>query len=170
MNAVRIIPRITFKASLRLIRLPVDLAINLLPAGRQPAKLAVERADATARAVAGTLLGDAALRDEADRLYRAADARQQATELRDQAEEVADHADARVHQRQQQASRRRQAAENQAGARRRQARQRQGQKVRRAAEVQEERLQDSERTEAVVEQAIEEEAPRARLDALDAQT
>ena len=44
------IPRTAVRSSIRLARLPFDVAIMLLPAGRQSAQLAVDQADATARA------------------------------------------------------------------------------------------------------------------------
>lgn len=153
--------------SLRIARLPLDMAITFLPAGRQSARLAVDRADANVRAVAATLLSDEALREDAERRYAAIQARGRAADLREQAAETAERADERVEQRHREASRRRRTADKQARSRREAAGERQKQRTRKAAEAERELVQANRQTEAVVEQAIEEEAPRARLDALD---
>ncbi len=56
-------PRVVVDKCLRLVRLPMDFAVGLLPGDgngvRTMARLAVDRADATLRGVASALLGDA---------------------------------------------------------------------------------------------------------------
>ncbi len=68
MNA-RAIPRTAVESYLRLVRLPLDGAVGLLPGNRTgakpAAKLALDRADATLRAVIATILRDPALREDA---------------------------------------------------------------------------------------------------------
>ena len=82
---IRVIPRTAVNSWLKLVRLPLDGAIRLLPGSgsgpRPTAKLAIDRADATVRAVIAGVLGDSQLsekekeltaRDEANRLREAA--------------------------------------------------------------------------------------------------
>ena len=67
MNA-RSISRIAVESSLMLVRLPLDAVIGRLPGngtGTPTARLALDCADATLRAFAGTMLGDSALREGA---------------------------------------------------------------------------------------------------------
>src|SRR5205823_2791024 len=75
---VRVIPRTALTGYLKLVRTPLDAAIRLLPGngngdGAKPtAQLAIDRADATIRSVAGTFLGDSALREDGARRHHAA--------------------------------------------------------------------------------------------------
>jgi colicin import membrane protein len=153
------ISRAAVAGSLRMARLPLDVAITFLPAGRQPARLAIDRADANVRALAATLLGDEELREDARRRYAAVEARARATRLRGRASSV--------EERHHEATRRRRAADSRARQRRQQAAERQVRRTKQAARVEGQRLQNSQEVEAVVEEAIEEEAPRARLEALE---
>jgi hypothetical protein len=163
----RTIPRVAVSASLRLARMPVDLVVSLLPGGRQTARAAVDQADANIRALAAAVLGDERLREDAHQRYAGAAARRQAADLRGQARETAERADERVEERHREAVRRRRSADSRARSRSKAAGERQQQRTRQAAEVQRKRVQASRQAEAAVEQAIEKEAPRARLEALD---
>jgi DNA repair protein SbcC/Rad50 len=166
--STRTIPRAAVTTSIRLARLPVDLAIGLLPAGRQRARTVVDQADANLRALAAAILSDDVLREDAHTRYAAAEARGRAADLRGQAAETAERADERVEERHQEAVRRRRAADKRARTRRETAGERKQQRTRQAARAERQRVQASRQTEAAVEQAIEEEAPQARLQALDA--
>lgn len=76
----------TLDAYLRLVRRPVDLAVALLPGHRSgpaaAARITVDRADATIRALLGAVLGDAELTADARMRQYAADERQRALVLR----------------------------------------------------------------------------------------
>ena len=68
MNA-RAVPRTAVQSYLKLVRLPLDGAISFLPGNgtgaRPAARLALDRADATLRAVIATILRDPVIREEA---------------------------------------------------------------------------------------------------------
>src|SRR5947209_9468480 len=136
---VQVIPRTALKGYLRLVRTPVDAAIGLLPGngnGAKPtAELAVDRADAAVRSVAGTLLRDPALREDGERRRQAARERERGLRLRSQAEETAQQADARLQEREEQARKQRQRARQTASARRRQAESQAHQEKQRAAKT-----------------------------------
>jgi hypothetical protein len=75
--STRTISRVALTSSLRLARLPLDLAIAFLPAGgRQAARSAVDQADANVRALAAAILSDDVLREDAQRRYATTEARE----------------------------------------------------------------------------------------------
>ena len=105
--------------SLRLARAPLDAAINALPERASAnAKLAVDRADATARSVAGTVIFDPELREDARRRRAATRERERAAALREEADNVTAAAESRVEARGKQAQRRRTEADRKAARRR----------------------------------------------------
>jgi colicin import membrane protein len=169
---VRDIPTTAVDSYLKLVRLPLDSAISLLPGngtGAKPAaKLALDRADATVRAMVAGLLGDATLREDAERRRAAADERERALKLHAEAERTAEKADARLEERQRQASRQRRQAKQRADGKRSDAAGQRERQVRRAAEVRNDRLENSRKTAARTERAVEDRAARDRLQALDA--
>jgi len=67
---VRSIPRAVVNGYIKGLRLPLDLTVGRRGDG---AELALDRAEATARAVAGTVLGDEELRKDAAQRRAAAD-------------------------------------------------------------------------------------------------
>ena len=104
MNA-RAIPRSAVHTYLRLVRLPLDGAISLLPGngtGAKPAaELALDRLDATLRAVLARILSDPVLREDAEQRREAAErARAWAAGFACEAERKAEQADARLEKRQ----------------------------------------------------------------------
>jgi hypothetical protein len=159
--------RTAVDGSLRIARLPLDMAITVLPTGRRSAKLAVDRADANVRALAATLLRDDRLRDDAEARYAAAAARQRSVDLQEEAGETAERADERVAERHHEAARRRRSAESGVRSRRKAAGEREQQRTQQAAKAKRRRVQASRQAQDAVEQVIEEKAPRARLEALD---
>jgi colicin import membrane protein len=171
---VRDIPTTAVDSYLKLVRLPLDSAIRLLPGngtGAKPAaKLAVDRADATVRTLIAAILGDSALGEDAERRRAAADEREQALRLRAEAERTAEKADARLEERQQQATRQRRQAKQRADVKREDATRQRERQVRRAAEVRNDRLEHSRKTADRTERAVEDRAARDRLAALDAKT
>jgi hypothetical protein len=93
---LRTIPRNAFKSYLRLVRMPIDAAIGVLPGNRDARKLSADRADASVRSVAATLFGDTELREDARRRQAAADERGKALKLRSEARRRSQQADAAV--------------------------------------------------------------------------
>jgi hypothetical protein len=166
--STRTISRVALTSSLRLARLPLDLAIAFLPAGgRQAARSAVDQADANVRALAAAILSDDVLREDAQRRYAPTAARERAADLRGEAAKTAERADERVEERHRDAVRRHRTADKRARTRREAAGERKQQRARQAAKTERQRVQATRQTESAVERAIEEEAPRARLQALD---
>src|SRR5690349_1499761 len=87
------IPRAIVGGGLRAVRLPIDGVLALTGSRGDSAKLAVDRADATARTVAGAVLRDPALIQDGDRRHQAAAEREQAASLRAEAELREERAD-----------------------------------------------------------------------------
>jgi hypothetical protein len=168
---IRTIPRTAVKTSLRLARLPFDVAVQLLPGNGAGAKgkaqRAVDQADATARAVAGSVMLDSELREDARRKRAAAGERAKAANLRAKADRTTTEARSRAERRGEQAQRRRKEADTRASRRREQAKQEHERKRERAAEVEQERAQASRNVQERTEQQIEQEAPERRLDVLE---
>jgi hypothetical protein len=171
---VRVIPRSALTGYLKLVRVPLDTAIGLLPGngrGLKPAaQLALDRADAGARSIAGTLFGDPVLREDGARRRKAASERERGLRLRDQAEQTAEVADARLEKREQQAHQQRQRARASASAKRRQAETQAQNRKERAAKAEIRSRDASRRAAAQRAEAIEERAPREELAALQAKT
>lgn len=171
MSAATTIPRIALEGYLKLVRIPLDRAVALLPdngEGRGPAaSLALDRADATVRAVAGSVLGDDALRKDAERRRTAADERERALRLHAEAERKAQAADERLSEQERSADRQRKQAEQQEQERRRQAKERREQKARAASKTEAKRRDSSRKVKAATDEAVEARAREARLDALE---
>jgi hypothetical protein len=168
---VRVIPRTAVDGYLKLVRLPFDAAVGLLPengTGRgTAATLVFDRVDAAARTLAGAVLGDPVLREDAARRHRAADERGRAFRLRAQAERRSEGAESRLGERQDQAARQRQRAKQRAEATRRQAERRREQKTRQAAKTESKRRGTSRKAAARVDGAVDARARKARLKTLD---
>jgi len=173
MNAQRI-PRAAVESSLRLVRLPLDAAIGRLPGNetgaRPTARLALDRADASLRAFAGTMLGDSALREDAQMRRAALKKREQAQALRGQAQTKTEQADARLQDRKDQVARQRAEAELRAKSRRDAADRKRREKTDRAGELERNRLAASKNAAARADEAINKRAPQARLETLDAKS
>jgi hypothetical protein len=111
---VRAIPRTAVDGYLRLVRLPLDSAISLIPGngtGAKPAaRLALDRIDAALRAAIATVLGDSLLGEDADQRRDAAQDREEGLRLRREAERTAEQADTRLVQSQEQATQQRERA------------------------------------------------------------
>jgi hypothetical protein len=171
---VRVIPRTALKGYLRLVRTPIDTAIALLPgngSGAKPsAQLAVDRADATVRTVAGTVLRDPVLREEGERRRLAASERERGQRLRHQAEQTAEQADTRLDEREAAAHQQRRRARETANARRRQAETRAQKEKQQAAKAETRRREAARQAAAQREEAIEERGRREKLDALEAKS
>lgn len=169
---VRVIPRTALTGYLRLVRLPLDTAIGFLPGNGTGASaaagLAVDRADATLRAIVATILNDPVLHEDAQLRHAAADERKRALRLRVEAQRETKDADARLAQRQEESASRRQKAARRENEQRQQAARKRDEKVRRAADAEQNRRETSRQAAAQVEEALEGRARKARLDTLDA--
>ena len=72
MTTLKTIPKATVNGAIKLARLPADTVLRAAPESvASSAGLAVDRADAAVRSVAGTALRDEKLRAEAKRLRQA---------------------------------------------------------------------------------------------------
>lgn len=173
MNA-RVIPRTALEGSLKLARMPLDVAVGLLPGNgtgaATAAKLAIYRIDASIRSVFASVLGDPVLRDDAQRRYEAAEERQRALRLRGEAARTSDRADSRLEERHEQVERQRRQAQERAQAKTKEAAKRRKAKVYRAAKAERERLSANRKAGARTKEAIESSARKQRLDALDAKS
>ena len=168
---VRVIPRTAVDGYLKLVRLPLDAAIGLLPGngtGRgTAAALALDRMDAAARTVAGAVLGDSVLREDAARRHLAADERGRALRLRAEAQRRSEGAESRRAERQDLADRQRKRAKQRAAGNRRQAERRREQKTRQAAKAESKRRGTSRKAAARIDGAVDARARKARLKTLD---
>jgi hypothetical protein len=171
---VREIPRITVEAYLRLVRVPIDAVIDRLPGngtGAAPtARLMVDRADASVRAMLASVLGDSLLREDAEQRATAIEKREQAMRLREEAERTSQGADARLRERETQAEHQRQQAQQRARSQREQAEQQRQEKAEQAAQTERKRLDASRTAAAGIEQAAEKRASTERLHTLEAKT
>lgn len=168
---LRTIPRAAVGGSLKLTRLPLQAATRLLPGQQRGlgsgARLAVDQADASARSLAGSLLGDAQMREEAQARRAAIRERRRALDLRRRAAQSTAQADEQVQERSEQARTRRRQADAQAGERRRGAQREKQRTKQAAASTERRRVKSSREVEEKVDKKIEQDAPKERLEALE---
>src|SRR3954451_19198970 len=110
---LRSVPRAAVGGYIKVLRWPVERALSLRD-GDGNGDLTVDRAEAAAREVAGTALGDEELKADARARRSAADQREQAADLREQAERTRAQGQQRAATRKQAANKR--AATVEAGA------------------------------------------------------
>jgi hypothetical protein len=168
---LRAIPRTAIGGSLKVMRLPLDIAVSLLPgdgAGPRPrAGVALDRIEAHARDLAGAALGDEVLREDAARRHIAADERERALRLRAAAEARANEADARRADTREDADEQREQAAQRARRQHAEADRRQQQRTQGVARVERTRRAASETARSKADEAIEEVATEARLKQLE---
>lgn len=168
----RTLPRVAVDSTLRLVRLPIDSAIRLLPGSgtgaRPTATLVVDRADAAIRAALAAVLGDPMLRESARQQRAATEKREEALRLREAANRKTEQADARLQQQHEQAERRREQAKQRAKAQREQAARKRQQKERDAVQAERKRLAANDRSAARTAEAANHRAAKERLKSLDA--
>jgi len=173
MNA-RAIPRSAVQTYLKLVRLPLDGAISLLPGNgtgaRPAARLALDRLDATLRAVLASMLSDPVLHEDAEQRRGAAEQREYGLRLRVEAERKAEQADARLEVRQQMSTQQRERANQQAKARYQDAARAKEQDKRRAAKVENARLDASRRTSKRGDEILNHRAAKERLETLSSKS
>jgi colicin import membrane protein len=168
---LRAIPRTAIGGSLKVMRLPLDIAVSLLPgdgAGPRPrAGVALDRIEAHARDLAGAALGDEVLREDAARRHIAADERERALRLRAAAEARANEADARRADTREDADEQREQAAQRARREHAEADRRQQQRTQGVGRVERTRRAASETARSKADEAIEEIATEARLKQLE---
>jgi hypothetical protein len=168
---LRSLPRAAVGGYIKAVRWPLDRATSLLGHGSgngtSRAEAAVDRADAAAREVAGTALGDDTLKAEGARRRGAVDERERAVALREQAEAKAQAAEQTYEQRTAQAEQRRHAAERQAEARRAKAERTKAERKTGAAKTERARKASAAEAEAKRQEGIDAKARRDRLAVLD---
>jgi colicin import membrane protein len=167
---LRTISRMAVGGSLKLARLPIDGVLRVAgdSSAVAHAKLALDRTEAKIRALAGDVLGDEALQEDASRRCEAADERERAVQLRSEAELRSERADQRVAAEEQAAERRRAQAAETAKRKRQQAQERRESHKRTAADATRRRRNAAETSAAQSEKVIEERAKLGRLEYLDA--
>jgi hypothetical protein len=171
---VTAIPRRAVDGYLKLVRVPLDGAIRLLPgngSGAKPAaRIALDRVDARARTAFAKALRDPVLAEDGARRREAADQREQALRLRSQADVKAEQADTRFEERREQTARQREQANERAKRRRQQAARQEKQKKSRAAETAGKRSTASRTTARRRQEALGDKATRERLQTLNAES
>ena len=169
--SIRAIPRTAIGASIKAVRLPLDIAVSLLPgnsSGPRPnAGIALDRLEAHARDLAGAVLGDEVLREDAARRRLAADERERAVRLRTAAAQRADEADEYLAETREDAEEQREDAAERARRQRSEAKHVREQRSRDAARVERKRRAASETVRSNVDEAIDEVAAEARLKQLE---
>jgi hypothetical protein len=172
MNA-RTISRGAVDGWLRLARFPLDSAIGLLPGNgtgaRPAARLTLDRIDASARTVAGMILGDQLLRGEAQRRRAAAHEAERALRLRGEAQHKTEQADSRLEQRHEQLERQRAQAKQRAAAQSKQAKSTRAEKTHRVRAAEYKHLVASRQTAARASESVNGRVREARLQALESE-
>jgi hypothetical protein len=168
--SIRAIPRSAVGGSIRVMRLPLDIAVSLLPGNstgsRPKAGIALDRLEAQVRDLAGAVLGDEVLREDAARRRLAADERERAMRLRTAAADRTGEAEDRLAQTRQDAEERREEAAERARRQRLEAGHAREQRSRDAAHIERKRREASETARSEVDEAVDEVAAEARLEQL----
>ena len=172
MNA-RAIPRSAVDTYLKLVRLPLDGAISLLPGNgtgaKRAARLVLDRLDATLRAALANVLGDPVLHEDAEQRREAAEQRGDALRLRVEAGHKIEQADAQLEVRRQHAQQR-ERANQQASARRQQAADAKERDKQRAAQAESQRLNASRKTAKREDEVLNQRAAGERQETLNSKT
>ena len=173
--SLQTIPRTAVDSYLKLLRLPADAVARALRPrnGRDGettgVELAVNRAEATLRDVAGSVLRDPQLRDDARHRRAAADERERALTLRGAAERRGEQADAELATRAETAEQHREAAARREREKKERADQTRAAQSRELAQVESRRKAAAEADAKKADDAIEDRSRRARLEQLNAE-
>jgi hypothetical protein len=167
--SIRAIPRTAIGGSIKVARLPLDLAVSLMPdAGARPgAGIALDRIEAHVRDLAGAALGDEVLREDAARRRIAADERERALRLRTAAQRRTDEAEEHLAGTREVVEERREQAAKRARRQRAEADRQREQRTQNASRVERTRRAASESVRATVDESIDEQATEARLEQLE---
>lgn len=166
--SLRNLPGTVVDRYLKVVKWPIDRASSRI--GGEKAELALDRADATVRATAATVLGDPQLREDAERRFTAADERERAMKLRLEAELKAERADDKLQERKQSAAQQKQAADKRAAEAKKRAEKARQAKKKNLEEVERRRREANEAAAAKREEAIEAKERRERLEVLNKQS
>lgn len=161
---LRSISRTMLDRYLKVVKWPLDRGARL---GGERTEIALDRADATVRATAATVIGDGELREDAERRFTAADERERALKLRMEAELKAENADTRLEERKQTAARQKQAADRRSAEAKQRAEKAKQAKKENVKEVERRRKSANATAAARKTEAIEAKERRQRLEALD---
>jgi colicin import membrane protein len=162
------IPRAIVGGTLRAVRLPIDGFLALTGSRGESAKLAVDRADATARTIAGAVLRDRELVEDADRRHQAAAERQQAANLHAEAELREERAEQEAEEVRHEAQGRRRKAAEKTQQKRRQAQKRRESTKAKAKKKAEQREERAEEKASKAKEEAEEKREGERLGELEA--
>jgi hypothetical protein len=167
--SIRAIARTAIGGSITVARLPLDLAVSLMPGDgpRPSAGLALDRVEAHARDIAGVALGDEVLREDAARRRVAADERERALRLRAAAKRRATEAEEQLADTREDAEEQREQAAERARRQHAEADRLRDQRAQDAARVERTRRAANERARTKAEEAIDEQATAARLGQLE---
>jgi colicin import membrane protein len=167
--SMRAIPRAAIGGSIKVMRLPLDLAVSLMPGDgpRPSAGLALDRVEAHVRDIAGVALGDEVLREDAARRRVAADERERALRLRTAAQRRTSEAEERLADTHEVAEEQREQAAERARRQRVEADRQRKQRAQDAARVERARQSANKRARADADEAIDEQATAARLEHLE---
>jgi flagellar biosynthesis GTPase FlhF len=163
------IPKTFVAGTLQVVRLPIDGALRLfaLAGGGESVQLAVDRADATIRAAAGTIFRSESLQEDAERRYAAADAREEALDLHLEAELRSERADRQAAEVERDAEKRRKKAAEEAARKREAAQKRRQATKSEAAKTAEKRKQKAEESAARTKRQANDREQREKLEQLD---
>jgi colicin import membrane protein len=171
---IRDIPRTAVGGSIKVVRLPLDIAVALMPGnGSGPgasAAIVLDRLEAQVRDLAGAALGDDVLREDAALRRVAADERERALRLRATAARRAQEADERLEETHEQAQERREEAAERAKRQRAAAAAQRNERKAQAAAAERKRRATSAKAKAKTAEVIEEQATDARLEQLERET
>ena len=171
--SLQTIPRTAVDSYLKLLRLPADAVARALRPrnGRDGettgVELALDRVEATLRDVAGSVLRDPELRDDARRRRAAANERERALTLRAAADHRSQEADDELARRSQTAERERQAAARREQEKKERADQMRVAESRELAQVESRRRAAAEDAARKAEEALDDRSRRARLEQLE---
>jgi hypothetical protein len=171
MSPLKTIPRVTLDTYLKGVKLPLDFVAKRIGAdgngAATPAEIAIDRADAGVRSVAGTVLRDEALLEDATRRRVAADERAKALELRARAADRSEQADQQLDAREEAAEARRAAAAEQARKRKAKAEKERKEREARAKQAEQTRKAAARKSEQQAAERIASEERRAKLETLE---
>jgi colicin import membrane protein len=172
---VKTLPRTAVDTYLRLLRVPVDTAARVAHRVQGDdrsavTEIAIDRADALVRDVAGRVLRDDELREEAHRRRTAADERERALRLHDAAQTQSELAREQFTEARAEAEAARRAAREEAQRIEQQAEETKRQREQQAAQTAGKRKAAVRQMTAAVEEQVEELADVRRLDALETKT
>jgi hypothetical protein len=161
------IPRLALDTYLKAVKWPLDRAAGMLGGDGNGAGIALDRADATVRGVAGAALNDPVLQQDAALRHTAADERARAQRLRDTAEQISEASEQELAEREDAAEKRRKQAAKTAQQRKQQAEKARKERERKAASAASARKAANAKASAKVEEQIEERAKKERLEAIE---